>query len=162
MTGLQFFYADIYASLALLNQYKEGEWIHANNGVVCTRLKGGLLDGCNIRFSFIRDLRSGYREEDMDYKNQGLLIFEEDLYFQVLDKFQVGNTAQILMSPINNIEEYDYESFIRKAREDFQKLRYVPPVASINNREWKRRVATVPGVDGKNSPKKGFLTDYWK
>lgn len=162
MAELRFFYADVNASLALLNHYHEGEWIHANNGVVCTRLRGGLLDGCNIRFSFIRDLRSGYREEDMDYKNQGLLIFEEDLYFQVLDKFQIGNTAQILMSPINNIAEFDYESFIRIAREDFQKLRNLPPVASINNREWKRRVATVPGVDGKNSPKKGFLTEYWK
>ena len=75
MAELRFFYADVNASLALLNYYQEGEWIHANNGVVCTRLKGGLLDGCNIRFSFIRDLRSGYREEDMDYKNQGLLIF---------------------------------------------------------------------------------------
>lgn len=160
MEEMQFFYADINASLALLNEYREGEWIHANNGVVCTRLKGGLLDGCNIRFSFIRDLRSGYREEDMDYKNQGLLIFEEDLYFQVLDKFQIGNTAQILMSPVNDIAAYDYESFIRIAREDFQKLRNFQPVASINNREWKRRVAKVPGADSKNSPKKGFLTQY--
>jgi len=160
MSGLQFFYADINASLALLNEYKNGEWIHASNGVVCTRLKGGLLDGCNIRFSFIRDFSSGYREEDMDYKNQGLLIFEEDLYFQVLDVYQIGNIAQVLMSPINNIEEYDYESFIRSAREDFNRLRYIPPVPSINNREWKRRVAIVPGVDGKNNPKKGFLTEY--
>ncbi len=104
---MEFFYADVSANLALLNQYREGEWVHANNGVVCTRLRGGLLDGCNIRFSFIRNIGGGYREEDMDYKNQGLLIFEEDLYFQVLDKFQVGDKAQILMSPVNNIEEYN-------------------------------------------------------
>lgn len=156
MEGLNFFYADINASLALLNQYQEGEWVHANNGVVCTRLQGGLLTGCNIRFSFIRDLRLGYREEDMDYKKQGLFIFEKDLYFRVLDKFQIGDKAQILMSPINDIAEYDYESFIRIAREDFEKLLHTPPVDSLNTSHWKRRVAKVPGLDSKNSPKKVF------
>ena len=159
---MEFFYADVAASLALLNEYREGEWVHANNGVVATRLRGGLLNGCNIRFSFIRNIGGGYREEDMDYKNQGLLFFPADLYFMVLDKYQVGDKAQILMSPVNDIEEYDYESFIRIAREDFEKLRYTRPVDILNNSQWKRRVATVPGVDSKNSPKKGFLTQYWK
>lgn len=159
---MEFFYADVAASLALLNEYREGEWVHANNGVVATRLRGGLLNGCNIRFSFIRSLDTGYREEDMDYLNQGLLIFPADLYFMVLDKYQVGDKAQILMSPVNDIEEYDYESFIRIAREDFEKLRYARPVDILNTPQWKRRVAIVPGVDSKNSPKKGFLTQYWK
>ena len=159
---MEFFYADVSATLAILNQYREGEWIHANNGVVATKLRGGMLNGCNIRFSFIRNIGGGYREEDMDYKNQGLLIFPADLYFRVLDKYQIGDKAQILMSPVNDIEEYDYESFIRIAREDFEKLRYASPVEKLNNSQWKRRVATVPGVDSKNSPKKGFLTQYWK
>ncbi len=158
--SFSFFYADIQASQALLNRYPLDEWVHANNGVVASRLRGGLLSGCNIRFSFIPNILDNYRTEDMDYKNQGLYIFEPFLYFRVIDKFHIGTKAQIVMSPINNIEEYDLEGIIRSARADFRLWHKAEPVDVLNNDEWKRRVAVVPGINGKNTPLKGFLTDY--
>lgn len=91
-----------------------------------------------------------------------MIIFENDLYFQVLDKFYVGDKAQLLMSPVSNIESYGLDNIIRAARADFKELCNAEPVAALNNRAWKSRVATIPGVDAKNSPKKGFLTFYWK
>lgn len=87
-------------------------------------MRGGLLNGCNVRFSFITNisLNAEYRIEDMDYKNQGLYIFEDNLYFRVLDKFHIDNKAQILMSPLNNIEDYGLLKIIRAARADFREL----------------------------------------
>lgn len=160
MVDFDFFYADIEASITMLNRYVVDAWVHANNGVVASRLRGGLLSGCNIRFSFITNIGIGYREEDMDYKNQGLFIFEEYLYFRVLDKFQIDGKAQILLSPENNIEQFGLDDIIRSARGDFRMLHKAEPIAILNNDEWKRRVAIVPGVNGKNSPLKGFLTNY--
>lgn len=152
MSNFDFFYADIDKSVALLNHYVIDDWVHASNGVVATRLRGGLLSGCNLRFLFITNIGLEYRVEDMDYKNQGLFIFNEDLYFRVLDKFHIGNKAQILMSPVNSIEDYGLDSIIRAARADFRMLHNAEPVALLNNSEWKRRVAIVPGLNSKNTP----------
>ncbi len=152
--SFSFFYADVEASPALLSRYTIDDWIHANNGVVASRLRGGLLHGCDVRFSFITNisLNADYRIEDMDYKNQGLYIFEDNLYFRVLDKFHIGNKAQILMSPLNDIEDYGLLKIIRAARADFRELVDTEPAAELNNAEWKKRVAIAPGFNGKVTP----------
>ena len=152
--GFSFFYADIEASQAILNKYTLHDWVHSSNGVVASKLRGGLINGCNIRFLYLVRLNGNYRIEDMDYKNQGVFIFEPDLYFRVLDKFQIGNKAQILMSPTNDIAEYDLEGMIREARADFRLLHKSEPVGVLNTPEWKNRVALVPGFNGKITPHK--------
>ena len=59
-------------------------------------------------------------------------------------------------------EDLGEDKIIEAARKDFRKLYKQRPVEVLDNAQWKRRVSKVPGVDGKNSPYKGFLTMYWK
>lgn len=165
MSKFEFFYADIEANTVLLNHYNVGDWIHAQNGVVATRLRGGLLTNCDVRVAYLPhpEAHIGYRQMDEDYKNLQLIIFSKDLNYQVLDKFHIGNKAQILMSQANLIKQrFDLDEIVRAARADFRELNKAEPIAALDNPSWKRRVAVIPGVDGKNSPKKGFLTRYWK
>lgn len=165
MSKFEFFYADIEAHTMFLSHYNLEDMIHAQNGVVASRLRGGLLTNCNVRVAYLPhpEANVNYRQMDEDYKNLQMIVFENDLYYQVLDKFQIGNKAQILMSQVNNIEErFNMTEIVRQARTDFRELHDKPPVAVLDNIGWKRRVAVIPGVDGKNSPLKGFLTQYWK
>lgn len=163
MEEYEFFYADIEADSIFLSRYNVGDFIHANNGVVASRLKGGLLTNCNVRFSFVPHPQGflGYRVEDEDWKNQQLFIFDKDWRFKVEDRFFYDGVFQILMSHID-WEDFGEKKIIEAARKDFKKLYKQPPVDVLNNVEWKRRVRKVPGVDGKNSPYKGFLIMYWK
>lgn len=162
MARYEFFYADLEASIAMMNWYNLNEWVHANNGVMASRLRGGMLTDCNLRVTYLPHPQQSlnYRQEDQDYKNQQLIIFDTDLYFKVLDKFHIGDYAQLLMSPVNNIEDYGLDSIIRAAREDFRSLVYTSPVATLDNRAWKQKVAIIPGKDAKDSPRKGFMTEF--
>ena len=103
MEGYEFFYADIEADYIFLSRYNVGDFIHANNGVVASRLKGGLLSNCNVRFTFVPQPQGfvNYRVEDEDWKNQQLFIFDKDWRFKVEDKFFYDGVFQILMSHID-------------------------------------------------------------
>jgi hypothetical protein len=163
MKDYEFFYADIEADSILLGHYSKGDYIHANNGVVASRLRGGLLDGCNARFSFVPHPHDNYsyRQMDEDYKNQQPYVYDNDLTFEVFDKFYYGGSVQVLMCSYP-LEDDQIEEIIRYARADFKQLHDKPPVDVLNNQAWRARVRKVPGIDGKNSPGKGFLTMYWK
>lgn len=147
-----FLYADIQASPRLLEKYALFDWVHANNGVTASTLRGGILTGCNVRFLFITNIDGEFRMEDQDYKHQGLYIFPDNLYFHVLDKWHIGNKAQILMTPDNYAAEYDLHPIIRAARDDFKKLHNAAPIPVLDTKEWKARVATQPGFNGKQAP----------
>jgi hypothetical protein len=164
MSDFEFFYADIKATISLLNQYIIGEWYQANNGVVASGLRGGLLDSCNIRFSFLPIPQDDlyYRQEDIDYKNQKLIIFPVDHWFRVLDKYQLGDKTQVLMSPVNEIQRFGLQSIINAAREDFGELHDSQPVDALNTPQWRRKVATVPGFNSKTSLKKDFRTEWYR
>ena len=90
-----------------------------------------------------------------------VISMDKDWRFKVEDRFFYDGVFQILMSHID-WEDFGEKKIIEAARKDFKKLYKQPPVDVLNNVEWKRRVRKVPGVDGKNSPYKGFLTMYWK
>ena len=77
MEEYEFFYADIEADSIFLSRYNVGDFIHANNGVVASRLKGGLLTNCNVRFSFVPHPQGflGYRVEDEDWKKSTTIYF---------------------------------------------------------------------------------------
>jgi hypothetical protein len=155
-----FFYADIEGSLALLNNYKLDDWINARNKVAATCLRGGLLSGCNIRFSFKTSLEYLRHTDDEDYKGQGLFVFQPGLNYRVLDKYQIGGKAQILMSPINEMHLYDLEDIVSSARADFRALYNMKPVKILDNTTWKGTVAIIPGKNGQDNPLKGFQMDF--
>ena len=149
-----FLYADIEASPRLLEKYVLYDWVHALNGVTASTLRGGLLSGCNVRFLFITNIGGSFRTEDEDYKMQGLYIFPDNLYYHVLDKWHIKDKAQILLTPDNYANEYDLDLIVRAARNDFRELHDTEPVAVLDTKEWKTRVAMQPGFYGKNAPHK--------
>lgn len=149
-----FLYADIEASPRLLEKYVLYDWVHALNGVTASTLRGGMLTDCNVRFLFITNIGGDFRMEDEDYKQQGLYIFPDNLYYHVLDKWHIGNKAQILLTPNNYANEYDLDPIVRAARKDFRELHDTEPVAVLDTKEWKTRIAMQPGFHGKNAPHK--------
>lgn len=149
-----FLYADIEASPRLLEKYVLNDWVHALNPVTASTLRGGMLNGCNVRFIFITNIGKDFRIEDEDYKQQGLYIFPSHLYYQVLDKWHIGNKAQILLTPHSYPSELVVDSIVRAAREDFRELYNAEPLPILDTAEWKARTAIQPGFNGKNAPHK--------
>lgn len=147
-----FLYADIEANPRLLEKYVLYDWVHALNGVTASTLRGGLLSGCDVRFLFITNIGGGFRMEDEDYKQQGLYIFPDNLYYHILDKWHIDNKAQILLTPDNYAAELDIDVIVRAARNDFKKLHNQKPVVVLDTKEWKMRIAEQPGFNGKNTP----------
>lgn len=149
-----FLYADVEASGRLLEKYVLHDWVHALNPVTASTLRGGMLSGCNVRFLYITNIGGNFNLVNEDYKHQGLFRFDSHLYYHVLDKWHIGNKAQILMTPDNYAVEYDMGLIIRAARNDFRGLHNTEPVAALNTAEWKARIAIQPGFNGKNAPHK--------
>lgn len=149
-----FLYADIEASGRLLEKYVLNDWVHALNPVTASTLRGGLLSNCNVRFLYITNIGKDFRIEDEDYKQQGLYIFPSHLYYQVLDKWHIGNQAQILLTPHRYPSDIVIDSIVRAARDDFRELHDTEPVTVLDTAEWKARIAMQPGFNGKNAPHK--------
>lgn len=149
-----FLYADIEANGRLLEKYVLYDWVHALNPVTASTLRGGMLSGCNVRFLFITNIEGSFRTEDEDYRSQGLYIFPSHLYYHVLDKWHIGNKAQILMTPDNYAVEYDVDLIVRAARDDFRELHNAKPLVVLDTAEWKAWIAEQPGFNGKNAPHK--------
>lgn len=154
MMTFNFLYADIEANPRLLEKYVLDDWVHALNPVTASTLRGGLLSNCNVRFLFITNIGKDFRIEDEDYKQQGLYIFPSHLYYQVLDKWHIGNKAQILLTPHSYSSDLVVNSIVRAARDDFRELHDTKPVAVLDTAEWKARIAVQPGFNGKNAPHK--------
>lgn len=49
---LKFLYHDKAVSQQTIHGYKAGTYIHENDHIVASTLRGGLLAGCNLRYLF--------------------------------------------------------------------------------------------------------------
>ena len=147
-----FLYADIKANPLLLDRYVLYDWVHAINTVNASTLRGGMLSGCNVRFLFITNIDGNFRVEDEDYKQQGLYRFPANLYYHVLDKWHIDDTAQILMTPNDYAVTLDMDFITRAARKDFRELHGAEPVPVLDTVEWKAKVAEQPGLDNSRTP----------
>jgi hypothetical protein len=147
---ITFLYHDKPASQKTIDSYIIGDYIHENDHVTASTLRGGLLTGCNLRYIFL----SGYNGEDVlvndDYKRQGFFMFDHTLYYHIYDNYKVGQYAQVLLSPDFNWSDELTVEVIKAARADFNQLLHTRPVPVLDTPDWHRRLGSHPlGVDGK-------------
>lgn len=155
---IKFLYHDKAVSKQTAYSYKVGTYIHENNHVTASTLRGGLLTGCNLRYLFY----TSFEGEDIlvndDYKRQGLYIFDHTLYYNTYDNYIVGDYAQVLLSPDNDLPDWLVEELIKQARVDFNQLLHTRPVPVLDTQEWRRRLGSEPiGKQGKNPHHKAIL-----
>lgn len=147
---LRFLYHDKNVSKQTIDNYKAGSYIHENDHITASTLRGGLLTNCNLRYLFW----TSFSGEDIlvndDYKRQGLYIFDHTLYYYIYDNYKVGDYAQVLLSPDNELPDWLVEELIKQARVDFNQLLHTRPVPVLDTQEWRRRLGSEPiGKNGK-------------
>ncbi len=146
----RFLYHDKPVSQQTIDSYKAGTYIHENDHVTASTLRGGLLTGCNLRYLFWTNFGGEDILVNDDYKRQGLYIFDHTLYYNIYDKYIVGDYAQILLSPVNYLPDEFVELMIIEAKIDFHQLLHTRPVSVLDTQEWHRRLGSEPiGKHGK-------------
>lgn len=150
----KFLYRDHLLGAEDLERYRVGEVVHESEEVVTSFLRGGLLTNCNTRFLFITNIGGNFGFVSDDYRKQGLYIFESDLYYVVYDKYEIGSCVQFLLSPHCSINEEILEDVIAAAQVDFHQLLHTPPVQVLDTLEWRSRIISPIGKNGKVLPHK--------
>ncbi len=147
---LRFLYHDKAESQQTIHGYKAGTYIHENDHVTASTLRGGLLKGCNLRYLFYTSFSGEDTLVNDDYKRQGLYIFDHTLYYNIYDNYKVGSYTQVLLSPDNDLPDWFVEMMIEQARVDFNQLINTRPVPVLDTQEWRRRLGSEPiGKNGK-------------
>lgn len=146
----RFLYHDKTVSRQTIDSYTAGTQIHENDHVTASTLRGGLLTNCNLRYLFWTNFGGEDILVNDDYKRQGLYIFDHTMYYNIYDKYIVGDYAQILLSPVNELSDELIEALIKQARVDFNQLINTRPVLALDTQEWRRRLGSDPiGKQGK-------------
>lgn len=142
--NFRFLYHDKAVSKQTIDSYKAGTQIRENDHVTASTLRGGLLTNCNLRYLFWINFGGGDLLVNDDYKRQGLYIFDHTLYYN----YKVGDYAQVLLSPVNDLSDEFVEEMVKQARVDFNQLLHKQPVP--DTQEWRRRLGSEPiGRQGK-------------
>jgi hypothetical protein len=145
-----FLYQDQIVSQQDIAGYIVGDVVHDNGYVYCSSLRGGLLTNTNLRYLLITNIGGEFFLVNEDWRKQGLYIFDAGLYYDIYDKYQVGDYTQILLSPVNYLQGIN--DLIGAARKDFNLLLQTPPVAVLDTPQWRSKFTLPLGVDGKNAP----------
>lgn len=145
----KFLYRDQLVHDRLLDGYLAGSVIHESDKVAASTLRGGLLTNTNLRYLFITNIGREFQTVNEDYKKQGLFLFDEDLYYDIYDKYRVGDYVQILLSPDRYFEDDVMKEVIKAAHRDFNELLHTPPVPVLDTSDWRRRITNPLGKYGK-------------
>lgn len=138
----KFLYHDKSVSAHAIDSYATGTYIHENDHITASLLRGGLLTGCNLRYLFYTNFEGEGILVNDDYKSQGIYIFDHTLYYNIYDNYKVGSYAQVLLSPDNDLPKEFIEAMIEAARADFNRLLNTRPVPVLDTPEWHHRLGT--------------------
>ena len=147
---IRFLYHDKAVSQQTIDSYKADTYIHNDDHITASTLRGGLLTGCNLRYLFYTDFAGDDILVNDDYKRQGLYIFDHTLYYNIYDNYKVGQYAQVLLSPDNDLPDWFVAEMVKQARVDFNQLLHTRPVPVLDTQDWRRRLGSEPiGKQGK-------------
>lgn len=143
------FYRDSLVAQDIVDAYKVGMEISEPAYVDCSRLRGGVLSGCNLRYLVVSDLGQDLSGLNSNARRFGLVVFARGLVWQVLDKYTLSGVTQLLIRPQ---VEGGIAPNITAAHMDFNELRYMSPVTVLDTAEWKDRLFFPVGLKDDGVP----------
>lgn len=122
-----------------LSTYKSDEILYEPKGLRASFFRGGLLAGCNLRFLITLEIGNVLSWADTDYSKRGIFIFDQNLYFKILDIYKIGGYYQILISP-DFLKGDLKDEVVSAARNDFMQTFNSPAVQVLDTPEWRAEV----------------------
>jgi hypothetical protein len=147
-------YRDQSAAPITISQYVVSESVTEPAFVDCSKLRGGVLERCNLRYLILSNMGADLSPLNANAKKFGLVVLPRGLTWKILDKYTVGGKTQILLVPEKEADNHLIGQTIMAARKDFQELYDAPPVPNLNTNDWKDRLFFPVGLaeDGKPYP----------
>lgn len=147
----KFFYRDQRVEQEAVAQYKVGCLFAERAYVDSSKLRGGMPQGCNLRYLIFSNQGADLSQFNADAKRLGLVVFARNLVWKVMDKYTIGETTQILISP-DVMNDKTASEIVEAARSNFDELYRVAPVTILNADEWKKRLFFPVGLNDENIP----------